>query len=219
LTAKQACRIFAISCSLNNPQLIFSASQLNYLPSSLEISKKPSRANVIDSPTGKHTVTAKAKGKFSEELTYIAIIRTNLDEIKIFSVVNRLLKRNIFQEANGSVFDQNILKAIKHYEEALMTTTKVSCYESLYKAFETAVNADKNREGKDFDVAAESISTLSMAEITELRLFNNRIKHALRNNKDVNKLKDSESQFSRLVRNLKKATDTTILLRISITEC
>jgi hypothetical protein len=85
---------------------------------------------------------------------------------------------------------------------------------SLYSAFEKAVNADIDRTGRSFDIAASSLTGLMEADIERLRLFNNRIKHSLRNSNDISELKAGETQLAQLIINLKKAADSAILLRI-----
>ena len=95
-----------------------------------------------------------------------------------------------------------------------MSAEGVSCYKSLYNAFEKAVNADTNRTNNSFDAAASASTGLTCADIESLRRFNNRIKHALRNRNDFSELKAGEAQLAQLALNLKRATDSAILSRI-----
>ncbi len=213
LTAEQEGFILAISCSLMNPRILFSLLQPHQLPASLKLGKVPSKVEVVDTPTGKH-VTITETIRSTTTVNTLLETKLNLDETQILDVVNRLLRTRIFETTYRSILELNVLEAIKSYREALMSAGGLPCYKSLYIAFEKAVNADKDREGKTFDAAASALTGLLETDIESLRFFNNRVKHALRDNKDVAQLKAGEAQFTQLARNLKKSTDNAILSRI-----
>lgn len=85
---------------------------------------------------------------------------------------------------------------------------------NLYRAFEKAVNADKDRKNGTFDHEANRLTGLAINEVENLRNFYNRIKHVQRNKKDIAFLEKSESNFKELVVKLKSATDNSIFNRI-----
>ncbi len=213
LTADQACLILAISCSLTNPRVLFSPLQPYQFSASLKLDKVPSKVEVVDTPTGKHiniTGTIRITGSVCTLLT----TTLSLDESKIFNVINRLLTDRIFNKDSRSLPELNVLESLRRYIEALMSADRLSCYKSLYNAFEKAVNKYTDQQGKSFDAAASGLIGLPETDIERLRSFNNRIKHALRDKKDFNELKAGEAQLAQLALNLKKATDLSILSTI-----
>lgn len=215
LTKEQAAIVLAISCSLSNPRILFSPLQPHQLPVSLKSGKVPSKkVEIVDTPTGKHVTTAGMLHPIGS-LNKLLRIKLNLDEAQVLNVTNSLLTARIFDTANRSLLELNVLESIKRYQEALMSAEGLSCYKSLYNAFEKAVNADTNRTGHSFDATASALTGLTRADIESLRRFNNRIKHMLRSNNDFSELKVGEVQLAQLTLNLKRAADGAILSRIS----
>lgn len=213
LTEEQAGLILAISCSLTNPYVLFSPLQLHELPASLKLGEAPSKVEAVDTPTGKH-ITVTETIRVTESVNVLIKTKLVLDEVQILNVANRLLTARIFETTNRNLVELNLLESIKRYREALMSADGLSCYKSLYNAFEKAVNVDTDRKGKPFDAAASALTGQTEADIESLRLFNNRVKHALRNRRDFAELQAGEAQLGQLVRNLKKAADGAILSRI-----
>lgn len=214
LTVEQAAFVLAISCSLTNPGILFSSLQPHQLPVSLELGKMPSaKVEIVDTPTGKRiTPTETLRPVVTENM--ILTNKLSLDEARVLNVVNSLLTYRIFDNTNRSRLELNVLESIKRYGEAPKSAEGLSCYMSLYSAFEKAINADTNRIGEIFDTAASASTGLTCADIESLRRFNNRIKHALRNRNDFSELKAREAQLAQLSLNLKRAADGAILLRI-----
>lgn len=213
LTTDQAGLVLATSCSLTNPRILFSPLQPRQLPASLKLGKVPSKVEVVDTPTGKHiTVTETVRVRAS--VSTLLETKLSLDEVQVLNVANRLLTARVFDTTNRSLLELNVLESIKGYREALMSADGLSCYKSLYNAFEKAVNVDTDRKGKTFDAAASTLTRLTEADIESLRLFSNRVKHALRNKKDFAELKAGEAQLAQLALNLKRAADCAILSRI-----
>jgi len=215
LTVKQAAFVLAISCSLTNPSILFSSLQPHQLPpASLESGKMQSaKVEIVDTPTGKYIAPAETISIAVTERMLLGI-KLSLDEAQVLNVANSLLTYRIFDKTNRSRLELNVLESIKRYGEALMSAEGLSCYMSLYSAFEKAINADTNRTGDIFDAAASALTELTCADIESLRRFNNRIKHALRNRNDISELKAGEAQFAQLALNLKRAADRAILSRI-----
>lgn len=144
----------------------------------------------------------------------LLINKLNLNETQVLNVVNSLLTYRIFDETNRSRLELNVLESIKRYREAPNSIEGLSCYMSLYSAFEKAVNTDIDLTGRSFDTAASALTGLTESDIESLRRFNNRIKHALRNRNDFSELIAGEAQLAQLVLNLKKAADSAILSMI-----
>jgi hypothetical protein len=215
LTERQAGFVLATSCSLTNPRILFSSLQPNQLHISLKSGKVPSKkVEIVDTPTVKH-VSITETLHLTGSLSMLLGIKLSLNEAQILNVANSLLTANIFDTANRSLLELNVIESIKRYQEALMSVEGLSCYKSLYNAFEKAVNADINPTGRSFDAVASTLTGLMEADIESLRRFNNRIKHALRNRNDFSELKAGEAQLGQLALNLKKAADSAILSRIS----
>lgn len=213
LTKEQTGLILAMACSLANPRILFSPIQPNQPPISLKLQKIPTKVEVIDTLDEK-SVTVIETIYIEEKWSSLLKAKLNLDEFQILNVASRLLKFKVFDTTNRSLLELNVVEAIKRYREALMSVEGLACYNSLYMAFEKAVNADKDRKNTDFDVFAYTLTGLPQTEVRKLRTFNNRVKHTLRNKKDFNLLKTGEAQLGPLARNLKKAADNAILARI-----
>jgi len=216
LTKEQAAIVLAISCSLSNPRFLFSPLQPNHLPVSLKPGKVPSKkVEIVDTPTGKHIAPSETVN-MADSASMLLINKLDLGETQVLNVVNSLLIFRIFDEINRSDFKLNVLESIKRYIEVPKSTERLSCYMSLYSAFEKAVNANTDRTSRSFDAAASALTGLMEADIESLRRFNNRIKHVLRNRNEFSELKAGEAQFAQLALNLKKAADGAILSRIQI---
>ena len=210
LTAEQAGFVLSISCSLTNPRILFSPLQPHQLPASLKLGKVPSKVEIVDTPTGKRITITKTL-RLIESVSTILTTKLSLDEAQVLNVANRLLTARVFDTTNRSLLELNVIESIKRYREALMYAEELSCYKSLYNAFEKAVNADTDLKGKSFDAAASALTGLTEANIKSLRLFNNRVKHTLRNREDLAELKAGEVQLAQLALNLKRAADGAIL--------
>ena len=142
-------------------------------------------------------------------VTTVLGTKLSLDEAQILNVANRLLAIRMFDTTKRSLLDLNVIESVKRYQEALMSAERLSCYKSLYNALEKAANADKYQREKAFDAAVSTLAGLSDADIKNLRLFNNRVKHALRYEEDFDRLRAGEVQLAQLALNLKKAADRT----------
>lgn len=214
LSVEQAAFVLATSCSLTNPRILFSPLQPHQLPASLKPGKVPSKVEIVDTPTGKHVTITRMLRPTGSLRSKLLGIKLRLDEAQVLNVANSLLTYRIFDKTNRSRLELNVLESIKRYGEAPKSAEGLSCYMSLYSAFEKAINADTNRTGESFDAAASASTGLTQADIERLRHFNNRVKHAFRNEEDLAKLKAGEAQLAQLTCNLKGAADGAILSRI-----
>jgi len=205
--------LFAISCSLANPRILFSPLQPNLLAPSIEFEEIPTKVEMIEKP-GELNIAVTDVIRTTEHVSTVLGTKFSLDEITLLNIVDKLLAYRIFDIANRNLLELNVLDAINRYRDALMTAEGVSCYCFLFNAFEKAINADIERKDKDFDKAASLATGLLETEIEELRKFNNRIKHPLRNYADFATLQAGESRLAELSRNLKKAADSAILSRV-----
>jgi hypothetical protein len=214
LTAEQAGFILATSCSITNPRILFSTLQPDQLSVSLKKSAEvPSKAQVVDTPTGKQ-VTMTATVHVISNISTLLGTKLTLDEVAVFNVINRLLAFKIFDTTNRSILEQNVSESIKSYRQALMAADRLSCYQSLFNALEKAINADQELKGEAFDRKTSTLTSLTQTEVKDIREFNNRVKHVLRKKSDFAALKTGEAQLAQLARNLKKAADNAILSRI-----
>lgn len=214
LTTQQAGLVLAISCSLTNLRILFSPLQPHQLPVSLKLGKVPSKVEMVDTPAGKH-LTLTDTLRLTDSASALIETKLSLDESQVLNVSNRLLTARVFDTTNRSLLELNVSESIKSYQEALESVNRLSCYKSLYNAFEKAVTADDfERKNTVFDTAASALTGLTTEDILSLRRFNNRVKHALRNKKDIAVLKAGEAQLAQLARNLKRAADCAILSRI-----
>ena len=219
LTEKQAELVLAISCSLKNPHVLFSTLQPNQFSPSLKPGKEPSKVEIVNTPTRKHVTITSMLRPIGNLRSKLLGIKLSLDEAQVLNVANSLLAYRIFDETNRSRLELNVLGSIKQYGEAPKSAEGLSCYMSLYSAFEKAINADTNRTDISFDAAASASTGLTEADIERLRHFNNRVKHASRNEEDVVRLKAGEAQLAQMTCTLKKATDGAILSRINQRRC
>jgi len=210
LSVEDIAILLAISCSLANPRILFSPLQPYLLSTSVKLDEIPAKIETIQKP-GELNIAVSEVVRITEHVSTLLGTKLGLDETTLLNIVKKLLAYRIFDTASRSLLELNVLEAIKRYRDALMTAEGLSCYSFLYNAFEKAMNADIDRKDKDFDIAASSATGLPEAEVEELRKFNNRIKHALRNHADFATLKAGESRLAELSRNLKTAADSAIL--------
>ncbi len=214
-TLERAGFILAASCSLSDPRVLFSLMKSQQHTVRLEPeTDRPGHVDIVDTGGGKRVIIDEQLPPMVDNLAMCLGSKTTLDETQIFDIATRLLKVRLFDETGRGLEELNLLEAIKSYREALMATGPLSCYKALYNALEKAVNADKHREGDDFDIAASSVIKLDKKYICELRRFNNRVKHALRDKQDFRYLRTAEARLPQLSKSLKGGADAAILARI-----
>lgn len=215
LAPEQACHILALSCSLVNPRILFTPIQVQFLSTAVDSGTTPTPQPTVEAEADNHLKVTVSEGiRITESVSTKLGTKIRLDEVQVLLIASKLLSFNIFDSNNRNLQELNVIEAVKRYKEAMMSVDGIACYCSLFQAFEKAINADQERKDKAFDLAASSLAGLQDSEVANLRLFYNRIKHALRNPNDLAKLKSSESKFGELARTLKKATDKAILARI-----
>ena len=204
--------LLALLCSLTNPDVLFGTFDPDYGESSIEFGKQTS-----DPVVSGNKVHLSTTIQVSTSLTFVVSIEHKFvfDEQKILDLARRLISFNPFSKDNKSVKELNIQASIEEYRRALTATDIFECYRSLYVAFEKGVSANGNTySGYQFDCRASKITGFSHDDIGELREFNNRLKHAIRNNKDLKEFIEGERNIHALIKRLKQATDAMILWRL-----
>jgi hypothetical protein len=210
-TLENAKYILALLCSLINPEVLFSPSDLAYGESLIEFGKQTSDPVISD---GKQVTST----KIGISLSFAVNIEHKffLEEQKILDLANRLIAFNPFSTKNKCVKQMNILGAIQSYRRALTDTDIFECYSSLFESFEKGVLVDNPTEyGHDFDCRASKMTGYTIDDIKELHDFNNRLKHALRHNNDLKELFEGENKIGILIKRLKLATDKVVLSRLN----
>jgi len=214
LNVEQSCIILEISLSLINKRILFTTIQANKTYPLIEFDRLPQDVEVVKTDKGVE-VKLSATVSFKGELSILAKTKITVDELKLFEIINYLLGFKIFDKNNRNLTEFNIIDSLNSYKNAIDSVNSIDCYISLYRAFEKAVNADKDRKNGTFDHEASRLTGLAINEVENLGNFYNRIKHIQRNNKDIAFLEKSESNSKELVFKLKSATDKAILNRIS----
>jgi len=202
----------ALLCSLTNPDVLFSPIDLDYGEYLIEYGKQTSDPVVSNSKVQLCTTT-----KVTTSLNFVVSIehKFSLEEQKILDLTCRLIAFNPFSTINKCSNEMNILGAIQSYRRALTDTDIFECFSSLYEAFEKGVLADNPQlTGDAFDIYAKGKCGYQVADIKELREFNNRLKHALRGNDDLKALQIGEKNIENYIKKIKLATDTVILSRL-----
>lgn len=214
LNPEQAGYILATGCSLINPKVLFSPVQPYQLSATLKFGDTPSKVEVVDTLNEKHIILTETI-RVKDSVSILLTTKLNLDEREILDVSSRLLKAKIFDLNGRNLNEINIIEAIKSYHEASLSNERLSCYKSLYNAFEKAINSDTtDRKGESFDTEASSITGEPQCDIKNIRLLDNRVKHAIRNHNDLNLLQSSEANFAQMIRTLKTLADRAILNRL-----
>lgn len=209
LSAEQASYIFATACSLISPRVLFSPLQPQRYTPNLRLGTK---IEVIETPAGKNIIIEPRNLTIS--LTWLISMKVEIDASKLLDIINRLLNLRPFELKGRTILEQNILDALKRYQEALLAGEPVACYKAFFTSLEKAVNLQADNKGKAFDAATSAASGLPPNEIEEIREFNNRLKHRIGGKKDFQILREGESNLSRLATQLKMATDNALLSKI-----
>lgn len=213
LTEEQATDIFLLSCSLLMQKYYLSRIQPVQMSSEVEYVSMPLEDSIHEKPS-EDTIFCFA-GQGSVHVSCRLSSKIKIDEIQLLQTVERLLRYNIFDLQSRTPNENNVIEAIKSYQEAFTTTGYSSCYLTLYPALEKAVNSNKKRSGDKFDIAASNLTGIQQNEFERLRIFYNRLKHQLRDNStDLSVLREGQKDIQLLLRDLKEATDTAILARL-----
>lgn len=210
LDAEQASLIFAMACSLITPRILFSPLQPLRLFPNLRLGEMPSTEEITETPTGKNVVITRTI-RFTTSTSIMMSTKAEIDATKLLDVIKRLLQFRPFDFTERSVTELNVLDGLKRYREALHAGESLACYKALFTSLEKTINMSAEKKGTAFDVAASRESRLLQTELKEIRDFNNRVKHAIRDHNDFEFLRNGESNFARLATNLKIATDNVLL--------
>lgn len=213
LDAERASVIFATASSLITPRILFSPLQPQRLVPNLRLGELPSKVEVTETPTGKNILITETI-RVTESISILMSTKAEIDAGRLLDVLRRLLNIRPFDFTARSVAELNVLDGLKRYREALLAGEPLACYKALFTSLEKTVNLSAEKKGTAFDTAASTASGLSQADIKDIREFNNRVKHTIRDKKDFEALRQGESNLSRLATNLKMATDNVLLSRI-----
>lgn len=211
LTLEQSMSVFAIACSLANQHILFSPLQPQFLPVAI------CRPGLTPAPTGNWPIDDSEETlsvEVSAEVEVDTVLTTPfiLDEQTVLENAKLLLDFRLFSRDARNTADTNIQDAVVRYWQAIMTADLISCYTFLYEGFEKAVNADQDRTSTTFDRAAQCLTGVN--GVADLRMFDNRIKHALRHHQDQQSFKNMIRNQHAHVLKLKKATDLAIITRV-----
>jgi hypothetical protein len=197
LPPPRAQSILSISCSLSNPTILFSPLVYSFTNSIIE--ETPHRVRC-----------------YPAKILKLNKIEVEIDEEKILNIIERILKYKTSVFGKGNIIENNIVESINNYQSALISTNSFLRYISLYQSFEKAVNADKDRSGKDFVKHASKLIGFTESKIKKLLKFYDRIKHVFRNTDDILTMENNIKNFSELALRMKKAADNAILYRIGL---
>jgi len=193
-----AVSILCISFSLANPKVLLSPIIWKYTPISVEENRPPGSAPKF----------------FKAQKANIKNINISISEEKVLNIIERIILYKVSSKKD-KWSEANIAESINSYQLAIMTINGFQRFTFLFHALEKAANAEKDVKGKSFDAQASKITGFTTSEIEKLRVFNNRIKHVFKNDKDIETLEDKIKNFSELVFELKRATDKAILYRLN----
>jgi len=190
--------IFCTSCSLANPIALFSPLSWSYLPATIKEERSPNSQPRV----------------YLAEKVGIKQAHLEIDETRVLNTMEKMLQHRTSNDAQRNLLEENITESISNYQLALMSPNILARFVFLFLAFEKAVNADKDRQNKDFDIEASRLTKLPDSEIEELRRFYDRIKHVFRNTNDILTMESGIKNFSELSLKLKSASDISVLSRI-----
>ena len=205
LSIEQASDIFAIACSLISPRILFSPLQpQRYIPN---LRHKP----VIQKIGNNINITLTIP---NPTITSLICMKVETDASRLLDILKKLLSLRPFELGGRTIPERNILDALKRYQEALLAGEPIACYKALFTSLEKAVNLQADNKDKEVDTAASAASGLPPNEIEEIRKFNNRLKHRIKDEIGFQILRQGESDLSRLSTQLKIATDYVLLSKI-----
>lgn len=189
--------LFSISFSVANPNVLFSPLYWEFLNATVEEDRQDSTPKV-----------------YKAIKIHFMNIAVEVDETNVLDILKKLFDYKYSSPDPSNLFRENIKEAIYSYQLALISPNIYTRFEFLYYAFEKAINADEDTKGEIFNDKASKIISLSKNDIKDIQEFHNRIKHALRDEKDILKMERGIKNFSELALKLKKATDAAILEKI-----
>jgi len=197
LPPPKAQSILSISCSLSNPTILFSPLIYSFTNSIIE--ETPHRVRC-----------------YPAKILKLNKREVEIDEEKILNIIERILKYETSVFGKENTIEKNIIESINNYQLALISPSIFPRFVFLFHAFEKAVNADKDRSGKDFVKHASKLIGFTESKIRELLKFYDRIKHVFRNTDDILTMENNIKNFSELALRMKKAADNAILYRIGL---
>ncbi len=194
LNPEQAHYIFAIACSLISPRVLFSPLQPQRFVPNLRLGTKieeiGNNINIIltlPNPT----------------ISSLIIMKVEINASRLLDILKKLLGFRPFEFGGRTIPELNTLDALKRYQEAILAGEPLACYKALFTSLEKAVSLKADKKGDVFDAAVSAASGLSPDDIKEIREFNNRVKHTIRDKEDFETLRQGESNLSHLATQLK----------------
>jgi len=209
---KQPCELISVALSMSNPRILFSRIlHCDYLEQTVNKPGKKPKDISFNTPGGKfihlaETIRIKIKEKFN-----ITSSPVEIDEKEFLKTLKGLI--NLVKITDKTLFERNIVEAVNNYIIASSGNNKEHFYEFLYIALEKAANADgKDRRGDKFDLNVSKLTGINLGEIKNLRLFNRKVKHPFKDEREKDEYQSSLKKAKVLI--LKKAADTAIKYRI-----
>lgn len=198
---------------MTNPRVFFSTVQPSYTTSPTALEQLSSVFSVHDTQTGK-AVNIAASVRTIASVYMVLSTPIVLNEVLVLDVAQRLVAARVFDKEGRTLTECNVLGAVEAYWETMQSVGRLSSYQSLYAAFEKAVNADGQTTGPAFAAKAATMTGLENRDVETLRSFYNRIKHVAETTRHLDSLTAGEQDFPRLAHLLKQGADQAILARI-----
>lgn len=137
-----------------------------------------------------------------------------LDEGRLFNVIDELLMFKFSQPYGRSLEDHNLYEAIRAYLDAADAHVEFSRRRHFWRALEKAINSDRGDHelsGAALDAEVARLSGLPEARVRDIRELENRTKHIARQINDVHTYMDFLDQEAALTSSLKIAVDQVLL--------
>jgi|SRR5215217_1720909 len=137
-----------------------------------------------------------------------ATVTTNdeLDELKIFDLLEKIRKFNKFMEKTNP-HDLNLNLSITHYDKSISEQILLFKFKNLYNSFEYIINVrGTDLTGDKFDNQASHMTDIPSLTIKEWRKFYNRVKHIQRNSTDVKTYTEGNNNLAHWVLSLRNCT-------------
>jgi hypothetical protein len=141
-----------------------------------------------------------------DSVSATVITKEELDELKIFDLLEKVRKLNRFIEKTNP-HEVNLNLSITHYEKSMSEEILLFKFKNLYNSLEYIINVKgPDLKGNDFDKKASQMTGKPAATIKEWRDFYNRIKHIQRNSSDVKTYTEGNNNLANWVLSLRNCT-------------
>ena len=146
----------------------------------------------------------------------VSVVVGTSEEISEHETLEILKQLNILDQRSGNqILENNLIKAIESYSEAMNSERRILIFKHLFNALELSTNSDGiSRKGSSFDSQVSSLSEISASDVEKWRWLYNRLKHVDTNTRDISIYESGIKDIVNEIRQIREITTTILITKL-----